>query len=50
MSDHSQQEITVEVIGTVGSIPGIYEIIYQATDVYGNQSTALRLVHVIERP
>jgi hypothetical protein len=50
VSDHSQQEITVVVIGTVGNQPGIYEIMYQATDVYGNQSTALRLVHVIHRP
>ncbi len=47
--DNSQAEITVEVIGDVDtSAVGEYEIIYIATDIYGNSSEISRIVTVVE--
>jgi hypothetical protein len=48
--DHSEGEIEVLVIGAVGHLSGVYEITYQASDIYGNQSSIKRFVYVITRP
>jgi hypothetical protein len=42
-------EVKVEIFGSVDvSIPGKYEILYKATDKFGNSNTIKRLVEVID--
>jgi hypothetical protein len=49
VTDNSQKNIIVTVMGNVLSTPGEYQITYQATDESGNTSTKVRYVNVISR-
>lgn len=49
VTDNSELEVTIEQRGQISSSQiGEYQITYTAIDAYGNQSTIIRYVHVVE--
>jgi hypothetical protein len=49
VTDNSELDVTINHTGQVSSSQiGEYQITYTATDAYGNESTIIRYVHVVE--